>query len=34
MNRPVLMAVAWAWVAAPFAYGVYKLVLRLVPLFQ
>jgi len=28
------MAVAWAWVAAPFAYGVYKLVLRLVPLFQ
>ncbi|SDK95736.1 hypothetical protein SAMN05421869_120177 [Nonomuraea jiangxiensis] len=28
-----LMIVAWAWVALPFAYGVYELLLKLTQLF-
>jgi hypothetical protein len=34
MNRMPLLLVSWIWVGAPFAYGVYKLALKLVPLFQ
>ncbi|MFF7209157.1 hypothetical protein ACFZAU_01310 [Streptomyces sp. NPDC008238] len=32
-NRVPLMAVAWLWVGAPFAYGVYELILKLKQLF-
>ncbi len=34
MNRKLLMVVAWAWVGAPFVYGVYKLVQKVTQLFQ
>jgi hypothetical protein len=34
MNRKVLMVIAWAWVGAPFAYGVYQLVRKVTLLFQ
>jgi hypothetical protein len=34
MNRTALGVVAWAWVAAPFAYGVYKLFTNVVKIFQ
>jgi hypothetical protein len=33
MTRVPLMLFAWAWVAAPFGYGIYKLVQRCLPLF-
>ncbi len=33
MKRTGLMIFAWAWVAAPFAYGVYQLVLKVSQLF-
>ncbi|WP_449291472.1 MFS transporter small subunit [Nonomuraea marmarensis] len=34
MNRHAgLMALAWAWVGLPFAYGVYELFLKLAQLF-
>lgn len=33
MNRQVLAAVAWTWVAAPFAYGVYQLFKKVALLF-
>lgn len=32
-NRVPLIVLAWAWVAVPFAYGVYQLFLKLVQLF-
>lgn len=32
-NRVPLIVLAWAWVALPFAYGVYQLFLKLVQLF-
>ncbi|MFI8183558.1 hypothetical protein OG539_36570 [Actinacidiphila glaucinigra] len=32
-GRLPLMVVAWLWVGAPFAYGVYELVLKLKQLF-
>ncbi|WP_431962963.1 MFS transporter small subunit [Actinacidiphila sp. bgisy160] len=32
-GRLPLMAVAWLWVGAPFAYGVYELGLKLKQLF-
>jgi len=34
MNRPFLIAFAWLWVGAPFAYGAYQLVLKVSQLFQ
>jgi hypothetical protein len=33
MNRRTLMVLAWAWVGAPFAYGVYELVSKVTQLF-
>lgn len=33
MNRQVLTVVAWTWVAAPFAYGVYQLFKKVALLF-
>jgi hypothetical protein len=33
MNRSLVMGIAWIWVGAPFAYGVYKLVERVTQLF-
>ncbi|MEU6344716.1 hypothetical protein ABZ883_27625 [Streptomyces sp. NPDC046977] len=32
-DRRPLMALAWLWVGAPFAYGVYELALKLKQLF-
>ncbi|MEV7038017.1 hypothetical protein [Amycolatopsis sp. NPDC051061] len=32
-NHVPLIALAWAWVVLPFAYGVYQLLLKLVQLF-
>jgi hypothetical protein len=32
-RRTVLLIVAWAWVAVPFAYGVYQLFQKLTQLF-
>ncbi|MGW1200978.1 MFS transporter small subunit [Streptomyces sp. NPDC002536] len=32
-SRKVLLVFAWLWVGAPFAYGVYELVLKLRQLF-
>lgn len=32
-GRLPLMAVAWLWVGAPFAYGVYELAMKLKQLF-
>ncbi len=32
-SRAVVMTIAWIWVGVPFAYGVYALVNRVVPLF-
>jgi hypothetical protein len=32
-RRPLLLALAWLWVGAPFAYGVYQLILKVVQLF-
>jgi hypothetical protein len=34
MNRQALMVVAWVWVGAPFAYGVYQLALKVRLLFM
>ncbi|WP_422396747.1 MFS transporter small subunit [Streptomyces klenkii] len=31
--RKVVLVASWLWVAAPFAYGVYELTLRLRQLF-
>ncbi|WP_435793626.1 MFS transporter small subunit [Nonomuraea glycinis] len=33
-SRTVLMTLAWTWVGAPFAFGVYELVLKLTQLFS
>lgn len=33
-QRQVTMAVAWAWVAVPFAYGLFELVLKAKNLFS
>lgn len=33
-RRTPLMVLAWAWVALPFAFGVYELVLKLTQLFD
>jgi hypothetical protein len=32
-SRTWLMVLAWLWVALPFAYGVYELILKVVQLF-
>ncbi|MEU4096266.1 hypothetical protein [Streptomyces sp. NPDC026673] len=32
-GRLPLMAIAWLWVGAPFAYGVYELTMKLKQLF-
>lgn len=32
-RRSLVMALAWLWVGAPFVYGVYQLVLKVVQLF-
>ncbi len=32
-SRLPLIVLAWAWVALPFAYGVYQLILKVVQLF-
>ena len=32
-NRTALIVLAWAWVAIPFGYGVYELILKVVQLF-
>lgn len=32
-SRTGLMVLAWAWVAVPFAYGVYGLFMKLTQLF-
>ncbi|HEV7450136.1 MAG TPA: hypothetical protein VGO16_01835 [Pseudonocardiaceae bacterium] len=32
-GRAVLTALAWAWVAAPFLYGLYQLLLKIPALF-
>jgi len=34
VNRTALMTVAWLWVALPFAYGLYQLIVKVVQLFQ
>lgn len=34
MNRTVLSVVAWAWVLAPFTYGVVQLVKKVTLLFN
>jgi len=33
MNRKLLTTFAWAWVVAPFAYGVYQLVRKVTLIF-
>jgi hypothetical protein len=33
-NRAPQMALAWAWVGLPFAYGVYELILKVIQLFK
>lgn len=33
-QRQVTMAVAWAWVGVPFAYGLYELILKAANLFS
>ena len=33
-QRQVTMAVAWAWVTVPFAYGLYELILEAANLFS
>lgn len=32
-SRTGVMVVAWIWVSVPFAYGVYALINRVIPLF-
>jgi hypothetical protein len=32
-RRPWLMTLAWLWVAVPFAYGGYELILKVIQLF-
>lgn len=32
-GRAVLTALAWAWVAVPFLYGLYQLLIRIPALF-
>ncbi|WP_449290161.1 MFS transporter small subunit [Nonomuraea purpurea] len=32
-RRTALMALAWAWVGLPFAFGLYELMLKLTQLF-
>ena len=32
-GRTVLMVVAWLWVLVPFVYGVWQLLVKIVPLF-
>jgi hypothetical protein len=34
VNRTALMAVVWLWVAIPFAYGLYQLIVKVTQLFQ
>jgi hypothetical protein len=34
VNRSALMVVAWLWVALPFAYGLYQLIVKVTQLFQ
>ena len=34
MNRKLLGVIAWSWVCAPFAYGVYQLVKKVALLFN
>jgi len=34
VNRNALMAVAWLWVALPFAYGFYQLIVKVTQLLQ
>jgi hypothetical protein len=34
MSRKPLILVSWLWVGAPFAYGVYQLVLKVAKLFE
>jgi hypothetical protein len=34
MNRKLLGVVAWSWVVAPFAYGVYQLFRKVALLFH
>ncbi|MGQ0483632.1 MAG: MFS transporter small subunit [Pseudonocardia sp.] len=33
-NRSVLIALAWLWVAVPFAYGVWQLMIKVAQLFS
>ncbi|MEV5840301.1 hypothetical protein [Nocardia sp. NPDC052112] len=33
-QRIPLLIFAWAWVAAPFSYGIYRLTVNLLKLFQ
>jgi hypothetical protein len=33
-GRTVLMVVAWLWVLVPFVYGVWQLLVKIVPLFS
>jgi hypothetical protein len=33
MNRQLVLVIAWLWVGAPFAYGVYELALNVAKLF-
>ncbi|HEY4004162.1 MAG TPA: hypothetical protein VGM60_03100 [Pseudonocardia sp.] len=32
-SRTVLMVLAWLWVLVPFVYGVWQLLVKIVPLF-
>ena len=32
-GRTVLLVVAWLWVLVPFGYGVWQLLVKIVPLF-
>jgi hypothetical protein len=32
-RRAAVMTVAWIWVGVPFAYGVFALINRVIPLF-
>jgi hypothetical protein len=32
-SRTALLVLTWLWVAAPFGYGIYELIVKLKPLF-
>jgi hypothetical protein len=32
-SRMALLVLTWLWVAAPFGYGIYELIVKLKPLF-